>query len=80
MKKRPIALKESTIKLLDQIAKDKIKTAIKNKKFNINALVKNKRGITFDKEILFLARFYIKCQKNKKLRKILEGEKMNSIC
>lgn len=56
---RPIRLKIETINLLDKIAEMKIKQAIENKTFDIKALVKNKRGISYDNEIRYLAKFYL---------------------
>lgn len=64
-----VAIKELTIRKLDKIAEKKIYMSIKNKTFNVSALVKNKRGISYDKEILYLAKFYEIC--------ICEFEKIN---
>lgn len=60
-KTRSVALKEETIKNLDTIAHLKIKQAISDKSFSIDILVKNKRGISYNKEILYLSEFYLKC-------------------
>ncbi len=58
---RTVRLKQKTIEILDKIVKMKIKDAIENKTFDIDSLVKTKRGISYDKEVLFLARSYLFC-------------------
>lgn len=58
-KTRSISVKIETIGLLDEIKEIKIKEAMARGKLDIKALVKTKRGITYNKEINYLCKFYI---------------------
>lgn len=72
-----VRLKPITIEKLGLIAKMQIKQAIENKTFNIDALVKNNRGISFDKEILYLSNFYLESIKH--FQKLSPAEKKKSV-
>lgn len=74
---RQTRIKSDTIKLLDEIAEMKIKKAIQEDTFDIQALVKNKRGISYNKEILYLAKFYGLCLS--RLNAMPTGERKKTI-
>jgi hypothetical protein len=80
-----VVLKKSTIALLDEVAKKKVAIAIKNTSFDIMNLIRSKRGrgISYDREINYLARVYLAVmdeniltveftKKNPQLKKVLD--------
>jgi len=56
-----ISLKKSTIELLDEVAKKKVDHAMKDGSFDIINLIRSKRGrgISYDREVNYLARIYL---------------------
>jgi len=85
-----VALKKSTIELLDEVARRKVALAIKNGSFDIINLIRSKKGqgISYNKEINFLARIYLAVmnetistknivKRNPQLKKVLD--KLNKI-
>ena len=60
-KKVSVALKESTIQLLDEVARKKVSQSLKNGSFDLINLIRSKRGrgISYDSQINFLARIYL---------------------
>jgi hypothetical protein len=85
-----VALKKDTIKLLDEVAKKKIAQAIKEGSFDIINLIRTKRGrgVSYDRQINFLAKIYLTVmsetirtkdltKKNPELKNVLD--KLNKI-
>ena len=56
-----VALKKSTIRVLDEVARRKVDQAIKNGSFDIINLIRSKRGrgVSYDSQINYLARMYL---------------------
>jgi hypothetical protein len=56
-----VSLKRGTIGLLDEVDKKKVDHAMKDGSFDIINLIRSKRGrgISYDREINFLARIYL---------------------
>ena len=80
-----VSLKRGTIGLLDEVAKKKVDRAVKDGSFDIINLIRSKRGrgISYDREINFLARIYLAVMdetilsedmvdKNPQLKKVLD--------
>jgi hypothetical protein len=80
-----VVLKKATIALLDEVAKKKVAIAIQNTSFDIMNLIRSKRGrgISYDREINYLARVYLAVmdeniltvefrKKNPQLKKVLD--------
>lgn len=80
-----VSLKRGTIGLLDEVAKKKVDHAVKDGSFDIINLIRSKRGrgISYDREINFLARIYLAVMdetilnkdfvnKNPQLKKVLD--------
>lgn len=80
-----VALKKSTIELLDEVARKKVNQAIKKGTFDIINLIRTKRGrgISYNNQINFLARIYLAVMeetllnkdlvdKNPQLKKVLD--------
>jgi hypothetical protein len=78
-------LKKNTIELLDEVARKKVDQAIRNGSFDIINLIRSKRGrgISYDRQINYLARIYIAVMdetslsqdfisKNPQLKKVLD--------
>ncbi|MDD5699961.1 MAG: hypothetical protein PHH00_02085 [Candidatus Nanoarchaeia archaeon] len=60
-KKISVAVKRETIDLLDEVARTKVNQAISTGSFDIINLIRSKRGrgVSYDKEINYLARIYL---------------------
>jgi len=60
-KKISVAVKKETIELLDEVARTKVNQAINNGSFDIINLIRSKRGrgVSYDREINYLARIYL---------------------
>lgn len=60
-KKVSVAVKKETIELLDEVARTKVNQAISQGSFDIINLIRSKRGrgVSYDKEINYLARIYL---------------------
>jgi hypothetical protein len=60
-KKISVAIKKETIDLLDEVARTKVNQAINKGSFDIINLIRSKRGrgVSYDKEINYLARVYL---------------------
>lgn len=60
-KKISVAIKKETIKLLDEVARSKVNQAIHKGSFDIINLIRSKRGrgVSYDREINYLARIYL---------------------
>lgn len=84
-KKISVAVKKETVELLDEVARTKVNQAIKTGSFDIINLIRSKRGrgVSYDKEINYLARIYLAVvnetqisqhllEKNPELKKVLE--------
>ena len=56
-----VSLKKSTIELLDEVAKKKVALAMKSGSFDIINLIRSKRGrgISYGREVNYLARIYL---------------------
>jgi hypothetical protein len=54
-----VSLKKDTIGLLDEVARTKVNHAIKNGSFDIINLIRNKRGVSYNSQINYLARIYL---------------------
>jgi len=80
-----VSLKKSTIELLDEVAKKKVDQAMKNGSFDIINLIRSKRGrgISYDRQVNYLARIYLAVMdetiltkdyvdKNPQLKKVLD--------
>lgn len=91
MKKTTISCSNETINLLNQVIKSKIQLSIDEGTFNIMELVKNKKGVSYDKAIHWLCDFFIMFEKeigkdlgkdrtiSSKFIKWFKSDKMNSI-
>jgi len=60
-KKISVAVKKETIGLLDEVARTKVNQAINQGSFDIINLIRSKRGrgVSYNKEINYLARIYL---------------------
>lgn len=60
-KRISVAVKKETIDLLDEVARTKVNQAISKGSFDIINLIRSKRGrgVSYDKEINYLARIYL---------------------
>lgn len=60
-KKISVAIKKETIDLLDEVARTKVNQAINKGAFDIINLIRSKRGrgVSYDREINYLARIYL---------------------
>jgi hypothetical protein len=80
-----VSVKKSTIDLLDEVARKKVDQAIRNGSFDIINLIRSKRGrgISYDRQINYLARIYLAVMdetsinkdlvnKNPELKKVLD--------
>jgi len=80
-----VSLKKSTIGLLDEVAKKKVDHAMRDGSFDIINLIRSKRGrgISYDREVNYLARIYLAVvdetnlskdmvDKNPQLKKVLD--------
>ncbi|MFH0712058.1 MAG: hypothetical protein V1889_03025 [archaeon] len=80
-----VSLKGDTILLLDEVARKKVALAMKNGSFDIINLIRSKRGrgISYDREVNYLARIYLAVMdetalsrdmidKNPQLKKVLD--------
>jgi len=80
-----VSLKKNTIELLDEVAKKKVALAMKKGSFDIINLIRSKRGrgISYDREVNYLARIYLAVmdetnltkdivEKNPQLKKVLD--------
>lgn len=91
LKKTTISCSDKTIQLLNQVIKKKIEFSIDDGTFDIMQLVKNKKGISYDKAIKWLCDFFVSFENefNKasgkekdildKFNKRIKSKKMNSI-
>lgn len=91
MVKTTISCSEGTIDSLNKVIKKKIEYSIKEGTFDINELVKSKKGISYDKAVHWLCEFFFmfekELKKNEAKDKIItskfikwfKSEKMNSI-
>jgi len=80
-----VSLKKNTIELLDEVAKKKVAQAIKDGSLDIINLIRTKRGrgVSYDREVNYLARIYLGVMsetiqtkglvnKNPELKKVLD--------
>ncbi|MFH1607546.1 MAG: hypothetical protein ABIA78_00250 [archaeon] len=80
-----MAVKKETIELLDEVARAKVNQALNTGSFDIINLIRSKRGrgVSYDKEINYLARIYLAVvnetqttehllEKNPELKKVLD--------
>src|SRR3989344_5467456 len=80
-----VSLKKSTVNLLDDVARKKVRILMKNGSFDIINLIRSKRGrgVSYDSQINYLARIYLAVidetvltkdvvEKNPALKKVLD--------
>jgi len=91
MTKTTVSCEEETIDMLNKVIKKKIEYSIEDGTFDIMQLVKNKKGISYDKAIYWLCDFFMSFDKELKkstgkekdilvkFDKRLKSKKMNSI-
>ena len=75
-KKISVAVKKGTIELLDEVARTKVNQALKTGSLDIINLIRSKRGrgVSYDKEINYLARIYLAVVKETQINQHLLEE------